>query len=252
MLFDSLKRAPKLAPGDLIEVAGRPVRLAVHARAHRVSLRLDTTRREVVATAPSARRLPEAAAFAQSRREWIAARLDALPQAVGFAPGAVVPVLGEQCRLERAAMRIKPRLIPARDGEPPRLLASGEGEAFARAVERGLRTEALAHLTARTAVHAAALGQPMPSVTIMDARARWGSCRAGARGAPGQIRYGWRLILCPPEVADYVAAHECGHLLEANHGPRFWAVVKDIYGDAAPARAWLKANGARLHAIGRA
>ncbi len=78
MLFDSLKRKPGLAPGDLIEVAGRPVRFAVHARARRVSLRLDTAKREVVATAPSARRLAEAAAFAQSRREWIAARLDGL------------------------------------------------------------------------------------------------------------------------------------------------------------------------------
>jgi predicted metal-dependent hydrolase len=252
MLFDSLKRAPKLAPGDLIEVAGRPVRLAVHAKARRVSLRLDTARREVVATAPNARRLAEAAAFAQSRREWIAARLDGLPQPLGFVPGATVPLLGEDCRLERAAMRIRPRIIPARDGEGPRLLAHGEGEAYGRAVERALRAHALEHLTERTAAHAAALGQPMPSIAVMDARARWGSCRAGPKGAAGQIRYNWRLVLCPPEVADYVAAHECGHLLEANHGPRFWAVVRGLYGETGPAQAWLKANGARLHAVGRA
>ena len=58
--------------------------------------------------------------------------------------------------------------------------------------------------------------------------------------------------LAPFEVADYVAAHECAHLLELNHGPRFWAHVADLI-DRVPAhRAWLKAHGATLHAFGRA
>jgi predicted metal-dependent hydrolase len=250
-MFDSLKRKAKLVPGDLIEVAGRPVRLAVHARARRVSLRLDAAKREVVATAPSARRLAEAAAFAQSRREWIAARLDGLPQPLAFAPGAMIPLLGAHCRLERAAMRIKPRLIAATADDPARLLAYGQDDVYARGVERALRAHALAHLSERTAVHAGALGQPMPAVAIMDAKARWGSCRPGQRGAPGQIRYAWRLILTPPEVADYVAAHECAHLLEPNHGPGFWALVRELYGEHAPAQGWLRAHGARLHAVGR-
>ena len=55
------------ADGDRLEVAGAVVRLKIHSRARRVSLRLDRTRREIVATAPSARRLGEAAAFARNR-----------------------------------------------------------------------------------------------------------------------------------------------------------------------------------------
>jgi predicted metal-dependent hydrolase len=252
MRLDSLLRPKtKLAAGDLIEIDGRPVRLAVHARARRVSLRLDTARREVVATAPSARRLTEAAAFAESRRDWIAQRLDGLPQPLAFQPGVHIPLLGGQCRLERAAMRIPSKVIPPRDGEPARLLAYGDGAAYARAVERGLRAEALRWLTERTTVHTAALGATMPHVAIMDARARWGSCRGGVGGAPGHIRYAWRLILTPPEVADYVAAHECAHLTEPNHGPRFWALVETLFGDPAREQAWLKAHGARLHAVGR-
>jgi predicted metal-dependent hydrolase len=248
MLFH---RAARLAPGDLIDVDGRPVRLAVHARARRVSLRLDSARREVVATAPSARRLPEAAAFAESRRQWIAERLDALPAAQGFRAGQVIPYAGGECRLERAAMRIAPRIIPARDGEPARLLAAGEGAAYARAVERALRAEALRVLTERTKIHADALGAPMPSVAVMDAKARWGSCLQGRGGEPGRVRYAWRLILAPPYVADYVAAHEAAHLIEANHGPRFWATVRTLFGEPARARAWLRAHGAALHAVGR-
>ena len=252
MPFDSLFRArkPRLAAGDLVEVEGRPVRLKVHARARRVSLRLDPARREVVATAPSVRGLADAVAFARTRASWIAARLDDLPEPIAFAAGAVLQVGGRPCRLERAAMRIPPRLIGERDGEPARLLAHGEGPAYARAVRRALQAEALRVLTERTAAHARALGQPIPSVAVMDARARWGSCTPAHRGEAARVRYVWRLILAPPFVLDYVAAHECAHLAEANHGPRFWAVVERLYGDPAPARRWLKANGARLHATG--
>ena len=66
----------------------------------------------------------------------------------------------------------------------------------------------------------------------------------------GQIRYSWRLIMAPYEVMDYVAAHECAHLLEANHGPRFWGWVQTLVGDPRQSRAWLRRYGAELHAVG--
>jgi predicted metal-dependent hydrolase len=49
-----------------------------------------------------------------------------------------------------------------------------------------------------------------------------------------------------------VVAHECAHLLEANHGPRFWALVRNLVGDPAPHRRWLRAEGPRLHSLLRA
>lgn len=76
-----------LADGDRLEVAGAVVRLKVHRSARRVSLRLDRTKREIVATAPTQRRLAEAAAFARDRASWIAERLAELPQVEAVAPG---------------------------------------------------------------------------------------------------------------------------------------------------------------------
>ena len=75
--------------------------------------------------------------------------------------------------------------------------------------------------------------------------------QGGARGV-AKIRYVWRLVLAPPSVLDYVAAHECAHLHEANHGPRFWDLVRRLYGDPSPAKAWLRAHGQALHAAGGA
>ena len=238
-----------LADGDRLEVAGTPVTLKVNRRARRVSLRLDRTRREIVATAPSPRRLPEAAAFARERAGWIAERIAELPAATPIHPGMTLSVFGEPVRLEAGTGRA--RWIPAADGEPARIAAMGDGEGYARAVILILKKRAMAVLGERTEVYAAMLGAQPPKVTVADAKGRWGSCRPGVRGAPASIRYSWRLALAPFEVADYVAAHECAHLKELNHGPRFWAHVRALVGDAKDHRAWLRAEGARLHAFGR-
>jgi len=234
--------------GDCLEVDGHRVRLKVHARARRVSLRLDRTRREVVATAPNSRRLSEAANFARDRADWIADRLAELPAATCLEPGMIISVLGQPCRLERGGRGAG--FIPATGDEPARIPARGEGEAYARSVVRALKRHALEVLSARTEVHAAHLNARLPTVTIMDAKSRWGSCKPGLGLKPPAIRYSWRLVLAPFEVADYVAAHECAHLLELNHGPRFWAHVQTLIGDMRPHRDWLRAEGARLHAFG--
>jgi hypothetical protein len=240
-------RAP--ADGDRLEVAGAPVTLRVNRRARRVSLRLDRTRREIVATAPSPRRLAEAAAFARERAGWIAERMAELPDTTPIHPGMTLQVFGAPVRLEAGTGRA--RWIPAEAGAPARIAAMGEGEGYARAVILVLKRRALAVLSERTEVYAAMLGAAAPKVTVADAKGRWGSCRPGVRGAAASIRYSWRLALAPFEVADYVAAHECAHLLELNHGPRFWAHVHALVGEAKPHRAWLRAEGARLHAFGR-
>ena len=245
MFFDR----KNLADGDRLEVAGAPVTLKVNRRARRVSLRLDRTRREIVATAPSLRRLAEAAAFARERAPWIAERMAELPSAQPIQPGMTLTVFGEPVVLEGGSGRA--RWHPAAAGAPARICAMGDGEGFARAVVLVLKRRAEAVLGERTAVYAAMLGAPAPKVTIADAKARWGSCRPGVRGGPPAIRYSWRLALAPYAVADYVAAHECAHLLELNHGPKFWAHVRRLVGDERPHRAWLRAEGAKLHAFGR-
>lgn len=239
----------RYAAGDTVEVAGVPVRLRVDHRARRVSLRLDAARREVIATAPTQRRLHEALAFASQRAQWIGETVGRLPRAEPLAPGQLIEILGEPCLLERAASRRGQHI--ARDGGL-RLLAFGDDAAgYGRSAVRLLKAEALEALTARTAAHAEALGQPMPTVGITDARSRWGSCTPARGMRAAGVRYSWRLVLAPFEVMDYVAAHECGHLVHADHSHRFWAVVSSLTPDMKTHRAWLRAHGPRLHAIGR-
>lgn len=236
------------ADGDRLEIAGLVIRLKVNRRSRRVSLRLDRTRREIIATAPSPRRLSEAAAFAKDRLHWIQARIAELPDPQPIAPGMTLSVFGQACRLEAGTGR--PRwTAPGADGLA-RITAPGEGRAYGLAVTRALKARALEVLTERTRHHCQVLDVPLPAISVADAKSRWGSCRAAYGANPAAIRYSWRLALAPFAVADYVAAHECAHLLELNHSPRFWAHVRRLIGDERPHRAWLRSHGVRLHAFG--
>jgi len=229
-----------------LDLEGVPLRLSVNRRARRVSIRIDAARGEVVAVAPSERSLTDAVAFARSKADWIAERLARRPVGGGaYQPGGTVPLEGVEVRLEQTPGSAAARLVDTPDGLAIR--SGGEGAAYTRRIENLLKRMARERLAHHTGLHARALNLKVPKVGIGDPRSRWGSCTPGR----GSIRYSWRLILAPPEVLDYVAAHEVAHLVQADHSPAFWAVVERLIGDHRPHRAWLRAHGARLHAVGR-
>lgn len=240
--------SPRYAHGDRLDIAGAPVRLSVNPRARRVSLRLDRAKAEIVAVAPSLRRLAEAVAFAQTKHDWIFQQLDSLPGATALAPGQGLTLFGRPAVLGVTTGRPRRLIDPL--GGPDRILAPGEGDPWRAAILRLLKREALAGLSQRTERFAKVLGQPMPKVGVADTRSRWGSCRPARRGQEALIRYSWRVMLAPPAIADYLCAHECAHLVRADHSPAFWEVVRALNGDHKPHRAWLREHGSGLHAIG--
>jgi len=237
---------PRYLDGQMLDIDGLAVRLRVSGRARRVSLRIDRASGEAVAVAPTPARLAEAAGFAQERRAWLLARLREVP-APRPAPtaGEALQVLGQAWLLSPDGRR--PRLEAA--GGTQRLMGCGEGAVDPMLVARVVRRAAQAAFEARATAHCEALGVPRPPIRLIDARSRWGSCTPAHEGRPASIRLSWRLALAPAPVADYVVAHECAHLVEANHGPRFWALVRTLIGDPAPHRGWLRTHGPALHAL---
>lgn len=224
---------------------GAQLRLSVNPRARRISIRIDARAGEAVAVAPSERRLPDAVAFARSKATWIAERLLSRPGGTALVPGATIPFRGAVAVLEGTGGAGAARLVEGPEGM--RIVSGGEGEAFARRVVNLLKRLAREALTARTQVHLEALGQKPVTLSINDPTSRWGSCSPMTRS----IRYSWRVILAPPAVLDYLAAHEVAHLVHADHSPAYWAVVHRLVGDHRPFRAWLRQHGAELHAVGR-
>ena len=82
-------------------------------------------------------------------------------------------------------------------------------------------------------------------IGLRDQTSRWGSCSSN-----GLLSFSWRLILAPPLVLDYVAAHEVAHLAEMNHGARFWKLVAECVPRLDEAKHWLRHEGSDLHRYG--
>jgi predicted metal-dependent hydrolase len=61
------------------------------------------------------------------------------------------------------------------------------------------------------------------SVKLKYNKSNWGSCSTGKN-----LNFSIRLMFAPEDVIDYVVVHELAHLIEMNHGDRFWKIVETV------------------------
>jgi len=224
--------APPGQPGR-IEIA-----LRRSARARRLSLRVSGLDGQVTLTLPRGVREAEALAFAESRADWIAQAQARVPPMHKVCIGGKVLLEGVQVAVVQGAARGAIRWTD--DG----LVVPGLPDSAGTRVAVFLKALARDRLASACDRHAEALGRRYVSLTLRDTRSRWGSCTA-----TGGLMFNWRLIMAPPQVLDYVAAHEVAHLAEMNHSPRYWAVVARLLPGYEAPRRWLKAHGSTLHAV---
>jgi predicted metal-dependent hydrolase len=221
------------------------IRVQRHRQARRYTLRVQSVAREVVLTMPPRGSLREAQAFAQKHGAWIAARLDRLPKPAPFAHGLMVPLRGEPHRIEHRPRERGTVWVELGDDGAHLLCIAGDAPHLARRLTDWLKREARRELEAASRRAADRLGVKVKRISIRDQSSRWGSC-----SSTGVLSYSWRLILAPPFVLDYLAAHEVAHLVEMNHSRAFWRLVARIYPNVARAKTWLDSHGPELHRYG--
>ena len=255
-----------------------------HATARRLVLRyyppsMQTSSRRcasgLVLTLPPNAPLSLAHKFLASQQEWMARQIASAKNApptphlsTAFTDGAVIPILGVEHRIKANSRPNDANFdasllrqdssrhlskICITDGE---IHIAAEAEFIGDLLTVYLKNRARQELQQRSdrmvtrlaeiRPEAAAFRQNLKKIRIGDAATRWGSCSSAKI-----LRYNWRLIFAPPELVDYVVAHEVAHLVEMNHAPPFWQVVHQLVGDHHPHRAWLKQNGKRLFSYGR-
>ena len=206
------------------------------ARLRRMSLRVGRSDGRVTLSMPARMALSEARAFVAQQAGWIARHVAAAPAPTVVAVGGTLPLLGRAVPVVAGAGRAA-RLV---DGA----VAVADDERAGPRVKALLQTMARTHLAAAVDRHAEALGRRPARLSLRDTRSRWGSC-----SSKGDLMFSWRLVMAPPEVLDYVAAHEVAHLAHMDHSERFWAQVAHLLPDYAPRRAWLRSSGAALQAV---
>lgn len=116
-------------------------------------------------------------------------------------------------------------------------VATGDPRPVAELLDAWLRRLARRWLAERVSELAPVVGVVPAGIHVRDQRSRWGSASRS-----GTLSFNWRLVLCPPEVFDYVVVHELAHLRVRGHSRRFWALVEQHAPLAAAARRWLRDN----------
>lgn len=228
-----------------IDIAGRlmPLSIRENPRSRRMTLRIEPGGRALSVSVPPGLAQSEIDGFLQRQQGWLMTRLARFATAPGIEEGALIPLRGVKHRIRRSGkLRSLTRVIEAED--EPILEIGGAPEHLRRRLRDFLRKEAKADLEAAVARHAAHVRNPVRSIALKDTRSRWGSC-----SADGALSFSWRIVMAPPDVLDYLAAHEVAHLDEMNHGPRFWALCERLCPHTERSKAWLKKHGSMLHAL---
>lgn len=212
------------------------VELRASKRARRLSLRVSRLDGRVTLTAPYGANTSEAVQFATERLDWIRGHLAQTAPSEVPKIGSRLPFQGRLLTLERGEGRVVEILGDSM------FLPPHTPDRDAIRTEMFLKEAARAALVAASDTYAQQVGRPYGRITLRDTRSRWGSC-----SSRGNLSYSWRLIMAPPEVLDYVAAHEVAHLVHMDHSRAFWAQVEAIFPNYQTPRKWLKDHGADLH-----
>ncbi len=228
-----------------LDVAGRPMPLTIkqHDRATRITLRIEPGGRALKMTVPKGLAAREVNAFLDRHQGWLLTKLAKFSADTGLRDGGEILFRGVRHRIEHTGSLRGLTEAVVVDGKPV-LRVSGMPEHIGRRIATFLKKEARADLERLSRLHAGSIKAPIRSISMKDTRSRWGSC-----SSEGNLSFSWRIVMAPPSVIDYLAAHEVAHLKEMNHGPHFWALCKRLCPHMEEAKSWLKRHGSQLHAI---
>jgi len=206
-------------------------------RARRRTIGLTVEAESVQVRAPRHAALADIEAFIREKERWIRRRLaEPRRRPLVWEAGARLPWLGRTVTLALRHGEIGTWLSDDR-------LEFGlaDGASLRERALDWMQGQALEFFRERVAELARPHGLRGLVVGLSNARTRWGSC-----GSNGRILLNWRLMMLPPHLIDYVAAHELAHLRELNHSPRFWDIVALLYPDHRAARRELNSRAPAL------
>jgi predicted metal-dependent hydrolase len=245
MTFSFFRQLQKRDRNFELEVDGSsiPVRVVENDRAKRLTLRIVPGGDALKVTVPGHVGDEEIEAFVERNRNWVASRLSRLPEKTALVDGSVIPYLGLDHKIVSTG---KLRGIVTRfevDGEW-QLHVPGDEASLSKRLLSWMKQQARKELNLAVNRHVQTINVRPKQIRITDTTSRWGSC-----SSTRTLSFSWRIIMAPPQVLDYLAAHEVAHLVEMNHSDRFWNLTKQLCPETDQHKSWLRVHGAKLHAV---
>lgn len=213
------------------------------ARRRKLTITVERDR-TVIVHAPEGTSDEKINQIVESKRQWIYEKIGHpqkyrdLPHPPGkeLVSGESALYLGRQYRIEVVKTGLSEIKFAQRF-----LIPAAQTSKRVEALREWYINKAKEKIVPRVKHHARQLGVDVAGVKIVDNRYRWGSCTLN-----NNVNINWRLIKAPMFVVDYVIVHELTHLIEANHTPRFWNIVRAQAPTMEKAKAWLKDYGQLL------
>lgn len=200
--------------------------------------------RSIVVRAPTGTHPDKIQQIVESRKQWLYEkihheqkyRVPLHPTGKELVNGESLLYLGRYYRLELVDDQTEIKFINNRFRVPKALTENG-GEIF----QDWYIQKAKEKILPRVNLYAKKLGVRFNQAKITDSKYRWGSCTP-----QDNVNFNWRLIKAPMFVIDYVVVHELAHLIESNHTPRFWQIIRSQIATMDKAKQWLKEHGQML------
>lgn len=223
----------------------------VHSPRRKKSCRIQVGKQNVIVTVPQNYGEIKINQLLKKHRPWIEKKITeqkkiVVPKAKKYEDGEIFTFLGKDYPLRiifcddfsstpttKIANESLEVTIAKNDNHPRQTIK--------KALEIWYQAVALKILTEKNHIFGKMLGVQARSIKIKDYKSRWGSCTRSK-----EITYNWRIIIAPEQIVDYLVVHELSHILQHNHSPAFWQLVKKIIPDYKKSNEWLRKNGLHL------
>jgi hypothetical protein len=234
-----------------------PLTLRRSARASRISLKIDSSRPELILTAPKWALGIEIQYFLSQHSKWIERHWNKVEVKSKKRPrfnydhgdtfyyfGEAVSLIIQPSQFKRTRVKVRAEqmivsvareYLNVKDKKEIRNLVKNAIEAFYKEKAMEVIYDRLDHFNQY-------YGFVFRRVTFRNQKTRWGSCSAAKN-----LNFNWRLIMAPIEVIDYVVVHELCHLKQMNHSPKFWDLVAQMIPNYKSAQRWLSDNSVYLN-----
>lgn len=209
-------------------------RKIVKSRRKTIALVIDSDG-ELMVRAPFYASNSDIMRFVREKQDWIEQKSAEMKQKKQERPtlelqaGETIPYLGRECMIFRGMTKTicfdgKAFLLPETENAKGKLVG-------------WYKKRAAVILKERVETIAKSMQVSPEGVKITSAKTRWGSC-----SSTNHLNFSWRLIMCPPEVVDYVVVHELCHILHKDHSRSFWESVGSVDIAYREHEKWLKEN----------
>lgn len=213
-----------------------PITVKKHPTSHKITIRYNPIKKQVLVTIPQAASIKQGLHFADEKKHWIAEQIKQYCNMVYLKNGNIISVLGKNIELKHVGGR---GIVTETESV---LHIHGEIEFMERRVKKWLEQRLNQEIAMLAGYFSRKLNVKVKNISIKETTSCWGSC-----SHDGRISFSWRLIFAPYDVLYYIVAHEVSHIKEHNHSVKFWNLVEQLHPEFKRAQKWLKLHGKTLY-----